>query len=297
MRVLIGRGRVDGAGVDPAAALLRHHFHLPITSAPFYHLVPTVTVNFHAEGASLLLYSFPSSFLKFLSRFGILFISSIPFHSSCLEQKNQPSIRGHPDPRQHNKKVKHDNMANAEGDLSDMAAEATADFFNQLFETVDAAVRRFFKNFYASFAEVSMRRWTKVILSVIFYILIRPYIEKFFKYLHDRERRKEKEKKEAQKAALGGKKAKMSANALRGGESGKVLGEVDNTEDEVEDDEENELAQASGVPEWNGMARKRQKRYLKNLKKENGKRAEKLSEDQMMELLDWSESEDEKKSA
>ena len=188
-------------------------------------------------------------------------------------------------------------MANSEPDLSEIAADAARDFFNQIFGVLDTSVRRFGKNFYASFAEVSMRRWTKVILSVIFYILIRPYIEKFFKYLHDRERRKEKEKKQAQKAALGGKKAKMSANALRGGESGKVLGEVENTDDEVEDEEESELAQASGVPEWNSMARKRQKKYLKNLKKENGKRAEKLSEEQIMELLDWSESESESKSA
>ena len=150
-------------------------------------------------------------------------------------------------------------MAEAQADLGDIAAETAADFFNQIFGVFDAAVRRFFRNLYNSFAEVSGRRWTKVILSVIFYLLIRPYIEKFFKYLQDRDRRKEKEKKEAQKASLGGKKAKMSANALRGGESGKVLGEVDNTDDELEDEDENNTAQASGVPEWNKMARKRQK--------------------------------------
>jgi hypothetical protein len=41
------------------------------------------------------------------------------------------------------------------------------------------------------------------------------------------------------------------------------------------------------------MARKRQKKYLKNLAK--GQRAEKLSEDQIMDLLDWSEDEGENK--
>ncbi|CEJ58015.1 hypothetical protein PMG11_06687 [Penicillium brasilianum] len=180
-------------------------------------------------------------------------------------------------------------------DLGDMAAEAASDFFTQLFGFVDTGVRRFFKNFYASFAEVSAKRWTKVIASVIFYIIIRPYIEKFFKYLQERDRKKEKEKKEKERAALGGKKAKMSANALRGGaEKGKVLGEVENTDDEVEEEGEDDLAQASGVPEWNGMARKRQKKYLKNLAKQ-GQRAEKLSEDQIMELLDWSEEEEENK--
>ncbi|KAJ5690805.1 hypothetical protein N7462_005197 [Penicillium macrosclerotiorum] len=179
----------------------------------------------------------------------------------------------------------------ADVDFSERAADAASDFFYQIFGVVDTGVRRLCKNTYASFAEVSGKRWTKVILSVIFYIIVRPYIEKFFKYLHDRERKKEKEKKEKERAALGGRKAKTSANSLRGGESGKVLGEVENTDDEVEEGEEDELAQASGVPEWNKMARRRQKKYLKNLEK--GQRAEKLSEDQIMELLDWSDSEHE----
>ncbi|OQD76686.1 hypothetical protein PENDEC_c004G03736 [Penicillium decumbens] len=178
-------------------------------------------------------------------------------------------------------------------DLGERAAEAASEFFIEIFNTLNAAVRRFFTNFYNSFAEVSLNRWTKVILSVVFYVLIRPYIEKFFKYLHDRQRQQEKEKKEAEKAKLGGKKAKKSANSLRGGDSGKVLGEVENTDDELEDDEEDEYAE--DVPEWNKMARKRQKRYIKNLQKE-GPKAETFTEEQIMELLDWSESEDEKKS-
>lgn len=180
-------------------------------------------------------------------------------------------------------------------DLGDKAAEAASEFFTEIFGMVETVIRRFFRNFYNSFAQVSMSRWTKVIGSVIFYILIRPYIEKFFKYLYDRDRRKEKEKKEAEKAKLGGKKAKMSANSLRGGDKGKVLGEVENTDDEVEDDEEDELAVASGVPEWNKMARRRQKKYIKNLQKKEGPKAEKFTEEEIMELLDWSESEDEKK--
>lgn len=181
-------------------------------------------------------------------------------------------------------------------DLGDRAAEAAKEFFGEIFGMIETAFYRFFKNFYNSFAEVSVSRWTKVIGSVIFYVLARPYIEKFFKYLHDRERRKEKEKKDAEKAKLGGKKAKVSANSLRGGDKGKVLGEVENTDDEVEDDEEDELAEESGVPEWNKMARRRQKRYIKNLQKKEGPKAEKFTEEEIMELLDWSESEDEKKS-
>ncbi|KAJ6133853.1 hypothetical protein N7523_000175 [Penicillium sp. IBT 18751x] len=188
-------------------------------------------------------------------------------------------------------------MANADTpDLGDRAAQAANEFFGDIFGMVELAFRRFFKNLYNSFAEVSVSRWTKVICSVIFYLLVRPYVEKFFKYLHERERRKEKEKKDAEKAKLGGKKAKMSANSLRGGDKGKVLGEVENTDDELEDDEEDDLAEASGVPEWNKMARRRQKKYIKNLQKKEGPKAEKFTEEEILEMLDWSESEDEKKS-
>lgn len=190
-------------------------------------------------------------------------------------------------------------MADARADLGDRAAEAASDFFNQIFGSVGTGANRLVKNAHASFSDFDTARWTKVIGSVVFYILIRPYIEKLFKYMQDRDRRKEKEKKEKERAAWSGKKAKTSANALRGGGSGsdgKVLGEVENTDDEVEDDEEADLnlAMASGVPEWNQMARKRQKKYIKNLKKQSGERAQAFTEEQIMEMLDWSESEDEK---
>ncbi|KAJ5102358.1 hypothetical protein NUU61_004580 [Penicillium alfredii] len=192
-------------------------------------------------------------------------------------------------------------MANPQTtDFSEAIGDAATDFFFQLWSFVEITFRRFFGNLYTSFVDVSARRWTKVAVVVLVYVVLRPYLEKFFKWLHDRDRRKEKEKKEADKAArtgAGTKKPKMSANALRGGSGsgGKVLGEVDNTDDELEDEDEDNLAKASGVPEWNNMARKRQKKYLKNLQKEAGKRADDLSEEQIMELLDWSESEGEKK--
>lgn len=174
------------------------------------------------------------------------------------------------------------------------------EFFTSLFSFFEVTIRRFFKNLSNSFSDVGVRRWTITIGSVVFYILIRPYIEKFFKYLQDRDRRKQKEKEEAKRAAMKGKQAKVSANTLRGGGGdGKVLGEVVNTDDEVEDDEEADLnlAMASGVPEWNQMARKRQKKYIKNLKKQTGQRAEAFSEEQIMEMLDWSDSEGEQKEA
>lgn len=139
--------------------------------------------------------------------------------------------------------------------------------------------------------------------SVIFYIIIRPYIERFFKSIHDKERAKQKQKEKEKKAAQGNKRAKVSANSLRatgGGEKGKVLGEVDNTDDEVEDDVEDvedETIKASGVPEWGKHARKRQKKYLKNLQKGVQESTDDLTDEQILELLDWSEDEEVKEEA
>ncbi|KAA8651348.1 hypothetical protein EYZ11_000966 [Aspergillus tanneri] len=178
-------------------------------------------------------------------------------------------------------------------DPSEFVADALNDFFGQLYTFFDTIFRRFFGNLYASFADVSVNRWTKVILSVTGYIIIRPYIEKFFAKMQERDRKKAEEKKWAQAEATGAsgdKKAKVSANSLRAG--GKVLGEVENTDDELDDGED--FATASGVPELGKNARKRLK---KNMKKEAGQRTHNLSDEQLMELLDWSESEDEKKSA
>ncbi|KAJ5200757.1 Protein trafficking Pga2 [Penicillium cf. griseofulvum] len=181
-------------------------------------------------------------------------------------------------------------MSTPQADLSEKATAAAEDFFAQLYVFFETIFTRFFKNGYASIAQMSGKRWTKVIGSVVFYLIIRPYIEKAFKWMHDRDLRKEKEKREKEKANFG--KVKVSPNSLRaGGDSGKgkVLGEVDNTDDELED-EEDVMAAASGVPEWNDMARKRQKNYIKRVKKDQ--RAEDLSRDQIMELLDWSDEEE-----
>ncbi|KAL4946836.1 trafficking PGA2-domain-containing protein [Aspergillus oleicola] len=183
---------------------------------------------------------------------------------------------------------------------------AISDYFSNLYAFLEMIVTRFCRNFYNSFAEVTAYRWTKVILSVVGYILIRPYIEAFFKKMHDRDRKKQMEKEKAERKEKKAK-AKVSANALRGGGAtegeGKVLGEVENTDDEVDSEEveegENaeEFATASGVPEWGKNARKRAKKHAKKLEKEEdeNKGGAKLSEEQLMELLDWSESEDEKK--
>ncbi|KAF7122339.1 hypothetical protein CNMCM5793_000296 [Aspergillus hiratsukae] len=183
----------------------------------------------------------------------------------------------------------------ASSESSSVVTEALNDFFGQLYGSFETLFKRFFKNLYLSFADVGVKRWTKVILCVVGYILARPYIEAWFRKMHEKDRKKQLEKEKAEREARKNNKAKVSANALRGGASGggKVLGEVENTDDEVENGED--FATASGVPEWGKNARKRQKKYMKELQREAEQPTEKLSEEQVMELLDWSESEDEKR--
>lgn len=199
-----------------------------------------------------------------------------------------------------------------ETDPSDVVHDAINDFFQQVFGLASTAFYRFTNNLYESFAQVSKGRWTKVILSVAFYVIIRPYIEKFFRWTSDKDRKRREEKEKKEKEATGfeaGRKSKVSANSLRGGgdaaaaagaganDGGKVLGEVDNTDDEMDDEEEGEdikFAKASGVPEWGKNARKRQKKQARNLA-ESSQKTHNLTDEQLMELLDWSESEGEKK--
>ncbi|KAL2222293.1 trafficking PGA2-domain-containing protein [Thermoascus aurantiacus ATCC 26904] len=172
-----------------------------------------------------------------------------------------------------------------------------ADFFNQLFAGLETCFTRLSHNLHASLTSMTTRRWLRMIVIVCGYIMIRPYIDRFFRWTYDRQQRKEKERKQAQMEAFGaaGKKAKVSPNSLR--EAGKVLGEVEDTDDdEVDSDSHNNgsKGKATGVPEWGKNARKRQKKYLKNLEREAERRAEQLTDQQILELLDWSESEDEK---
>ncbi|RMJ26478.1 Protein trafficking PGA2 [Aspergillus sp. HF37] len=189
-------------------------------------------------------------------------------------------------------------------DESSPASDALTSFANSVISFFQTIFRRFLRNTKASVTEVSRDRWTKVIISVVVYILIRPYIERFFKYMHDRDRAKakQKEKEKADAWEEKNRRARVSANELRaagssakadagGGGEGKVLGEIDSEEDVEEAEDE---AKASGVPEWGKLARRRQKQYFTSLQKNQQPRAEELSDKQMLELLDWSESEEEK---
>lgn len=185
---------------------------------------------------------------------------------------------------------------------SSPASDALTTFANSVISFFQTITRRFLRNSKASFTEVSRDRWVKVIITVVVYILIRPYIERFFKYMHDRDRAKAKQKEKEKADAWDEKnrRARVSANELRaagasasaadGAGEGKVLGEIDSEEDDEAEDE----AKASGVPEWGRLARKRQKQYFKSVQKNQQPRAEELSDQKMLELLDWSESDEEK---
>lgn len=179
------------------------------------------------------------------------------------------------------------------------ASELVEEFFSKLLSFFTTIYTRFTVNLYESFAQVSLNRWTKVLGSVVFYLIIRPYLERFFRGIHDRDRAKQKQKEKEKKEGQKGKKAKVSPNSLRatgGGEKGKVLGEVDNSDEDVDsegDDEDvDEVLKTSGVPEWGKHARKRQKKYLRNLEKGVQEKTEELSDQQVLELLDWSEEEE-----
>lgn len=189
---------------------------------------------------------------------------------------------------------------------SSPASDALTTLANSVISFFQTITRRFLRNSKASFTQVSRDRWTKVIIIVVIYILIRPYIERFFKYMHDRDRAKAKQKEKEKADAWDEKnrRARVSANELRaagasasaadGAGEGKVLGEIDSEEEEDEAEDE---AKASGVPEWGRLARKRQKQYFKSVQKNQQPRAEELSDQKMLELLDWSESDEEKGSS
>lgn len=173
---------------------------------------------------------------------------------------------------------------------TDQLTSSIHTFIDQTYTMTITALTRFYVNLTTS---IKLAPWARLLLIVTAYIMARPYIEKFYAWTYKKQRDNEKKKQQAEKEARAGKKAKMSANSLRGGaEGGKVLGEVENSDDEVE----SEIVRASGVPEWNKMARKRQKKYFKNLANQAYKATEGLTDEQVLELLDWSEeSDDEKK--
>lgn len=145
-------------------------------------------------------------------------------------------------------------------------------------------------------ATPKIKRWLRIIVIVAGYIMVRPWIEKFFAKLFEKQMSKEdaeRDKKRAEEEgflAPGTERAKKNANSLRvgGGE-----GEDENKDTGASDDEDEEegKAKASGVTDAGRGARKRQKKAA--AKQEALRKAEQMSEEELLQLLDWSESEDE----
>lgn len=172
-------------------------------------------------------------------------------------------------------------MASGTPSVSDLIT----DFFRSFINQVVSGVCNFRTNLYTSFADVSFQRWMRILAVVACYVAIRPYIDRFFRWTYERDLKKREAKKAAEAEAFGmpaDERVRKSANALRGGES------------EKDGEPGEDFATASGVPEWSRNARKRQKKYLRSvMEREAGTAAaaDELSEEQVMELLDWSESE------
>lgn len=170
-------------------------------------------------------------------------------------------------------------------DPGEAIADAVNEFFGLLFKGFSVSYERLKNNLYHSVTDMGTRRWLRLAAVVVGYILIRPYIDMFFRKWFDYDQKRKKIKEEKRRAA---KQAKASANSLRAGNA--------DTEESSEDDEdEEEEAETSGVAEWDRLARKRQKKYVKSLGKEATKLPDGMTHEQLLELLDWSESEDEKK--
>ncbi|KAJ9263803.1 hypothetical protein DTO195F2_2720 [Paecilomyces variotii] len=171
------------------------------------------------------------------------------------------------------------------------ASELLTDFFNQLL----GGVENYFANFYKNFTSISAKRWIRMGVIVGAYLLVvRPLVDMFFRWSFDKKQAKEKKKREEDQAAFGadGKTAKMSPNSLRG--PGKVLGEVEMDDEDTVKGQGKDTGKATGVPELGKGARKRQKKQMKEAEKSAGATMEGMTEEELLELLDWSESDEEK---
>lgn len=176
------------------------------------------------------------------------------------------------------------------------------DFPNNLLTSLHETFLRTLNDVQNTIHAPKVRYWLRLVVIVAGYIMVRPLIEMIFRKLFDRqvarEEAKKKEQEEKGEAIFREKgvskenitKSKRAANMLRSadGAVGKVLGEVDS-----EGEREFNEGQATGVSSKHGKnARKRQKHHLKNMEKREAERKDvpQMTEQELMELLDWSES-------
>jgi hypothetical protein len=179
-------------------------------------------------------------------------------------------------------------MATTDTTNPDMAA-----IFSEIVETVSHYVLETVNDFQDWIATPKIRKWLRIIVIVAGYIMVRPWIELFFKKMFEKQKDKEdaerKKKREEEEGFLapGTERAKKSANSLRVGAAAEEGAGASSEEDEAE------KVKASGVMEWGRGARKRQKKSA--AKQQAARKAEQMSEEELLQLLDWSESEDEAK--
>jgi hypothetical protein len=190
--------------------------------------------------------------------------------------------------REEKKKTSRDYTMASNADNLDIAA-----IFSEIVETVSHYLLETIGDVQDWLATPKIKRWLRIIVIVAAYLMLRPYIEMFFKKMFEKQMDKEdaerKKKREEEEGFLapGTERAKKNANSLRVG-GGAAEDEKENEGSDEED--EAEKIKASGVMDWGRGARKRQKAAAKQ---EALRKAEQMDEEELLQLLDWSESEGE----
>lgn len=124
---------------------------------------------------------------------------------------------------------------------------ALRDILQSLNDYVNDYVTNSLHEFQDYLARPKVRHWLRIIVIVAGYIMVRPLIEQFFKWLYERqatkeeaELKKKREMENAQLEAVGLKKPKKDANSLR------VRGEIASEEQSEKRNKTEEEATAEG---------------------------------------------------
>ncbi|KAI5300481.1 hypothetical protein KEM56_002425 [Ascosphaera pollenicola] len=131
-----------------------------------------------------------------------------------------------------------------------------------------------------TFATLSIRDYIRLVWIVGGYIILRPYLEKLFKFMFDRGQKKNEEGEEEEEEDLATGKTKLSANDLRGVSSG-----VDYPGQEDEEESENENVKPP-VPQWGRAARLRQKKAIQLIEEEYARRQAEEDDKDIEDLLE-----------
>jgi flagellar biosynthesis/type III secretory pathway M-ring protein FliF/YscJ len=157
-------------------------------------------------------------------------------------------------------------------EIADLVAHL-GDRVQQLFGIFGIGATRLKTNLTASFTEMSLQHWIRVVMIVGTYLLLRPYIIKFGARHQEKLLEKQDKEDKAQREADG----KISPNQLRG-----EIGIPD--EDEDSDDDDNkpdaEATAASTAADWGKKARKRQRVMLRKILDAEEERLRELQEDE-----------------